>query len=209
MMSRLRLAVPALAAVVLAVACADSPNGRSLSPTNSASLASGPGKDGSGGGGGNDDGGGGGGGRVRNVRLRDDCDSASFNAVLGAGACVGNGGTTVDEFNAELAQKRFVGAWKMNPDHTGEKAGTIIEVENRGGETHTFTPVVAFGGGRVPSLNAASGNTTVAPECADLNPLTVVPSGGHLAGSPLTVGVHRYQCCIHPWMRTTVTIKAS
>ena len=196
MISRWRLAVPAVAAAVLAIACADSPTARSLSPTSSASLSSGPGSSGSG-------------ARVQNLVMRDDCDPASFNALLGAGACVGNGGTTVDEFNAELAQKRFVGAWKFNPDQFGDIAGTIIEVENRGGETHTFTPVAVFGGGIIPPLNAASGNTTVAAECAALNPLTIVRAGGHLHGTPLTVGTHRFQCCIHPWMRTTVTIKSS
>jgi len=141
--------------------------------------------------------------------MRDDCDSASFNAVLGPGGCVGNGGTTFAAFNAELAKKHFAGAWKFNPDEFDEKAGTIIEVENRGGEAHTFTPVVAFGGGFVPALNVASGNTTVAPECADVNAVTLVAAGGHVEASPLTIGTHRFQCCIHPWMRATVTVKAS
>ena len=195
-MSSLRLTVPAIAVAVLAVACSDSPTDRSLSPTSSASLASGSGKSESG-------------ARVRNVRMRDDCDSASFNAVLGAGACVGSGGTTIEEFNAELAKKQVVGAWRNNPVRFSDKAGTILEVENRGGETHTFTPVAAFGGGFVPPLNDASGNTTVAPECADVSSVTLVPAGGHLQVSPLTVGTQRFQCCIHPWMRTTVTVKAS
>ena len=195
-MSSLRLSLPAIAAAVLAAACSDSPTARSLSPTSSASLSSGPGESGSG-------------ARVQKLRMRDACDSASFNAVLGPGACVLNGETTLDAFNAELARKGFVGAWKFNPDQFGDKPGTVIEVENRGGEAHTFTPVAAFGGGVVPRLNDASGNPTVAPECADLNPLTIVPAGGHLQGSPLTGGTHRFQCCIHPWMRTTVTIRAS
>jgi hypothetical protein len=197
-----RIAIPTLAALVLAAACSESPASRSLSPAGTASLRDkGPGNSENG-----DNGDGG--DRVQNLRLRDDCDPTSFNAALGAGACVGNGGTTLAEFNAELAKNHFVGAWKMNPDHFGGIAGTVIEVTNRGGETHTFTPVVAFGGGIVPSLNQASGNTTVAPECANLNPQTIVPSGGHLNGSPLAVGTHRFQCCIHPWMRTTATITA-
>ncbi|HEY7394271.1 MAG TPA: hypothetical protein VH559_05485, partial [Gemmatimonadaceae bacterium] len=102
---------------------------------------------------------------------------------------------------------QFVGAWKFNPHQFEEKAGTIIEAENRGGETHSFTPVAAFGGGFVPTLNDASGNTTVAPECANPAAVTLVPSGGHVDMSPLTVGTHRFQCCIHPWMRATVTVR--
>ena len=38
----------------------------------------------------------------RDYRLRDDCEPTSFNAALGAGACVGNGSTTLSQFQAEL-----------------------------------------------------------------------------------------------------------
>ena len=133
-----RIAIPTLAAIVLAAACSESPASRSLSPAGTASLRDeGPGNPE------NEDNG----GRVQTLRLRDDCDPTSFNAVLGAGACVGNGGTTLAAFNAELAMRGFVGAWKMNPDHFGGVPGTVIAVTNRGGETHTFTPVAVFGGG--------------------------------------------------------------
>ena len=30
----------------------------------------------------------------KKIRLLDDCDPATFNAVLGDGACIGNGNTT-------------------------------------------------------------------------------------------------------------------
>ena len=49
------------------------------------------------------------------IRLRDDCEPVSFNAVLGPGACIGNGGTTVDEFNSELAQHGSVGPGSTTP----------------------------------------------------------------------------------------------
>ena len=39
----------------------------------------------------------------KKIRLLDDCEPTSFNAVLGDGACVGNGHTTFDEFIAELS----------------------------------------------------------------------------------------------------------
>ena len=77
---------------------------------------------------------------------------------------------------AELTKKQQAGAWKNNPDQFGNKVGTAIDVDNIGGETHTFTRVAAFGGGIVPLLNDLSGNTTVATECANLDPATIVPA---------------------------------
>ena len=38
----------------------------------------------------------------KKIRLLDDCDPATFNAVLGDGACIGNGHTTFAEFIEEL-----------------------------------------------------------------------------------------------------------
>jgi hypothetical protein len=151
------------------------------------------------------------------VRLRDDCDAATFNAVLGAGACKGNGGTTFQEFNNELAQKGSVGAWEFNPDHTGINRTTQLTVVNQGGETHTFTQVANFGGGFVAGLNKASGNLTPAPECAIVmadgslkpqpaSPTNIfVPSGGTATGPVVGPRLIRFQCCIHPWMRLTIT----
>ena len=108
-----------------------------------------------------------------------------------------------------MTKNQFVGAWKNNPDHFGDKAGTAIDVSNIGGETHSFTRVATFGGGIVPLLNQLSGNTTVAAECADLNPATLVAPGGHLHVAALAAGSYQFQCCIHPWMRTTVTLKTN
>ena len=191
-MPRLAFLLP-LAAIV-AAACADSASSRTLAPSSTASFASGSGSSGS--------------GKIQNLELRDDCDSTSFNANIGAGACTRRGSVTFDRFIADLTKDRFVGAWKNNPDQFNGKPGTSIDVSNIGGETHTFTQVATFGGGFVPLLNQLSGNTTVAAECADINPATIVPSGGHLHGGALAAGTYRFQCCIHPWMRTTVTIKS-
>jgi plastocyanin len=193
-MSRLKVILPAI--VVAVAGCADSPGARSLAPTADASFSSGSGNSGSS-------------GRVQKLELRDDCDAATFNVAIGAGTCVGRGGTTFDKFIAELQKKQIAGAWKNNPDHFGDKAGTAIDVTNIGGETHSFTRVAAFGGGIVPLLNDLSGNTTVAAECADLNPATLVPSGGHLHVDAMAAGTYKFQCCIHPWMRTSVTLKAN
>jgi hypothetical protein len=79
-----------------------------------------------------------------------------------------------------------------------------IVAHNRGGETHSFTKVANFGGGQVDVLNALSGNTKLAPECflPSVGPTFIGP------GQDLKVdgvaGGDKYQCCIHPWMRTTV-----
>jgi hypothetical protein len=151
------------------------------------------------------------------IRLRDDCDPATFNAQLGPGACVGNGGTTVAEFNAELQRRGSVNAWKYDPNGTDQlDQGESLTLVNRGGETHTFTKVAAFGGGFVAALNQASGNPTPAPECATVNAdgtLTPKPAsatnlrvGGmtSVPGPAVGNGTTLFQCCIHPWMRVRV-----
>lgn len=77
------------------------------------------------------------------------------------------------------------------------------------GEVHTFTEVDHFGGGMVPLLNTLSGNPTPAPECLALAPTDFVPPGGTFTVNEDDAGVEHYQCCIHPWMRTTVRIRGS
>lgn len=141
-------------------------------------------------------------------RVRDDCDPATFNAVIGPGTCVGGGDTTFADFVAQLQDHQFAGAWRFQPDDTELDRGTGFTVVNQGGETHSFTPVVSFGGGIVPFLNALSGNTTpaVLADPAHVG-ATFLPSGGTRAGLVVTAGIQRYQCLIHPWMRTTIVGK--
>jgi plastocyanin len=92
--------------------------------------------------------------------------------------------------------------------------GTAITVENRGGETHTFTRVAQFGGGFIDLLNDP--NVPVAPECAQAPGVPqppgpdnlFVPAGGSAVTPALTKrGTVRFQCCIHPWMHSEVTVK--
>jgi hypothetical protein len=49
------------------------------------------------------------------------------------------------------------------------------------------------------------------PECGpkgnQIPPATIVPAGGTLPVAGLTPGVHRFECLIHPWMRTTVVVE--
>ena len=143
----------------------------------------------------------------RNISLFDACDPTTFNAALGAGTCVRNGGMTFDQFLAELRAHGSVGAWHMTPTNLTVGVGQTLFVTNRGGEEHTFTEVEEFGGGIVPLLNQLSGNTEVAPECTELEDDDFVPAGGTYTEEEDEEGVEKYQCCIHPWMRMTLRIK--
>ena len=147
----------------------------------------------------------------KKIRMYDDCEPTSFNAVLGDGACVGNGHTTFDEFIAELEQTQDAHKWRNQPSQMHVNVGRPTIIENRGGEVHTFTPVAAFGGGFIPDLNGISGNPVPAPECLNIPALVFIPAGGTEEGptagtAGLPVGVTRFQCCIHPWMRTVIEV---
>jgi plastocyanin len=172
-------------------------------PTVSAS-----GDSGGGGGGSGRDGGRGGG--VRDVQVRDECDAASFNAVLGAGACVTNGEVTFAEFSAELNPQDFgEDHWRFNPDHTEINRSEALRPFNRGGETHTFTGVAAYGPGCVAALNEPLGLTgpPVVADCQAAIAATRLAPGQSRTLTNLSPGVHRYECLIHPWMRSTVVVR--
>lgn len=158
------------------------------------------------------------------VRIRDDCDPATFNEAVGPGTCEGDGGVTFSRFIAELERKGEHGAWRNNPDDTTVDAGTPIPVVNEGGEFHTLTKVAAYGGGFVEELNHLAGTPEPAPECATRNPdgslapqppgaaNLFLPAGGDssLATGPATdfpTGEWQLQCCLHPWMRTDLTVR--
>ena len=150
----------------------------------------------------------------KKIRMYDDCEPTSFNAVLGDGACIGNGHTTFDEFIAELAETQDAHKWRNQPSQMHLNVGRPTIIENRGGEVHTFTPVAQFGGGFVPDLNGISGNPVPAPECLNFPGIVFIPAGateeGPTAGSSdLPVGLTRFQCCIHPWMRTVIEVAGS
>lgn len=147
----------------------------------------------------------------KKIRLLDDCEPTTFNAVLGPGTCIGNGHTTFDEFIAELAATQDAHKWRNQPSNMHLNVGRPTLIENRGGEAHTFTPVAEFGGGFIPDLNGISGNPVAAPECLALGALVFIPAGGvepgPIAGSSdLPVGTSKFQCCIHPWMRTVIEV---
>ena len=170
------------------------------------------------------------------IRMRDACDPDSFNAAVGPGTCVaGHHGTTLfGDFISELQTDKIAGAWRFNPllnategnfklVRLNLKPGDQTTIENKGGETHTFTRVEKFGGGFIAPLNGLSGNPDPVPECAQVLPngsLAPQPESatnqfveagktepGPTAGtSALPEGVSRWECCIHPWMRMIVVV---
>ena len=147
----------------------------------------------------------------KKFRLLDDCEPTTFNAVLGDGACIGNGHTTFAEFIEELEETQDVHKWRNQPSQAHLNVGRPTLIENRGGEVHTFTRVANFGGGFIPDLNGLSGNPVPAPECLNFGAIVFIPAGatedGPTAGSSgMPVGISRFQCCIHPWMRTVVEV---
>jgi hypothetical protein len=151
---------------------------------------------------------------IKKIRLYDNCDPATFNAELGSGTCVGSGTMTFNQFIAELTATQTVTTWRNQPTDIKVNLGRPTVIENRGGEVHTFTLVAEFGGGLVPELNNLSGNPIVAPECEDLGTVVFIPAGvtiqGPTAGDfQLPIGTHRFQCCIHPWMRTVIQVPAA
>ncbi len=163
------------------------------------------------------------------ITIRDACDPDTFNAAVGPGTCIaGNHGTTTFElFLGELSEDHIVGAWRFNPLLNASSgtfalvtlnltAGQQTVLQNKGGETHTFTRVKEFGGGVVPPLNTLSGNPVPAPECLQPASDTSIfveagetESGPTAGTSALPEEVSLWQCCIHPWMRLRVGVDQS
>jgi plastocyanin len=144
-----------------------------------------------------------GGADVRLITMKDACEPGSFG---GAGVdCLRNGGILFDKFISQLGEHGIMRAWHFAPSVVHAKVGQTLMAVNRGGEEHTFTEVEEFGGGIVPVLDTLSGNLDVAPECLALEPDDFIQPGGFDADDEVEEpGTEHYQCCIHPWMRTTV-----
>jgi hypothetical protein len=135
------------------------------------------------------------------VNMQDACDGDTFNAALGAGTCVRNGGLQFDRFIDQLTKLGFVGPWHFAPNVANARTGERFFVVNHGGEVHTFTEVEEFGGGIVHDLNVLAHVPTVAPECLALDPDDFVAPGATYVEDIEEEGDEKYQCCIHPWMR--------
>ena len=143
----------------------------------------------------------------------DECDPVTFNQALGPDFCknIALGYvTTLSQLLAEAQAGTPDPNWDFEPDTVHIKKGTTLSVVDQGGEPHTFTEVAQFGGGFIAGLNGP-GETTV-PECAGgfgevAVARTRILQGSHIDITGLSKGAHRFQCCIHPWMRTTVDVK--
>jgi plastocyanin len=144
----------------------------------------------------------------------DECDPATFNdpSAVGPDFCKNVAVGAATKF-ADLFTKAANGTpdpnWDFEPDALRLRKGTILSVVNQGGEPHTFTEVVNFGGGFIPPLNG--GEQTV-PECAGgFSNLAVartrILQGSQLLFPRLSKGEHLFECCIHPWMRVKVEVK--
>ena len=150
----------------------------------------------------------------KKFEVTDDC---APNADWGPGGCLKESGSvTRAEFNAANAN-RYPGhpAWRIVSPYEAIQNQSEIRAQNTGGRGHTFTEVAAFGAGFVPPLNPPG--ALLAPECAVANgdgTNSPGPGAGATMLAPcaevrvqgLQPGTHNFQCCIHPWMRTTVKI---
>ena len=194
MTARRALAAP-LALLALAAGCADGP-APTAAPTPAPALDRG--------------------GTVREqgrypVAMLDDCDAVSW---IGFGECAIAGAVTRAQFQAAVAAMGFHPAWRNAPEALDVKQNAKLRVTNAGGREHTFTRVARFGGGFVAPLNRLPDTRIVAPECAlaAAQPDAIVEPGAAIevrVDHGGHVGDHdeRYQCCIHPWMRTTVRVR--
>src|SRR6266700_477698 len=155
-----------------------------------------------------------------NVALVDNCDPETFNAAVGPGTCATTPhphDTTFAEFIGLLFSPlatNIIGhpAWQFSPGYISVRAGQTVRATNAGGEDHTFTEVTAFGGGFVPPLNGVggpAGTVALIPAAACLPPpgTVVVAPGDTVQITGLSPGVHKFQCCIHPWMRAVVDVE--
>jgi hypothetical protein len=142
-------------------------------------------------------------GDTRKVFAMDRCEPDSFNAVLGPGGCIRNGGVSFDNFVRRLNPKDGGhNAWRFSRHDVDLTSGQSLSVTNTGGEEHTFTEVMDFGAGFVPDLNAALPPGT--PPAVPVGDLGFIEAGDSLSIAGLPPGPHFFECLIHPWMRTVV-----
>jgi plastocyanin len=142
------------------------------------------------------------------IAIRDDCDPTDPAWTPTGGCLLRRGNVRFAEFNAELSSllsTAVVGhqAWRNDPSYLVADAGHTVHVRNEGGRVHTFTEVAQFGGGRVPNPGLNKGLVT-APECLTS---TDIRPGASVELTELLPGNHRFQCCIHPWMRGIVKVR--
>jgi hypothetical protein len=171
-----------------------------------------------------------GGGEGVVIQSRDACDPATFPVPCNRADNSG-GVVTFGELLDTVGKQHSHPAWKFTKDHLTVKRGTPVVAEfGRGGEVHSFTDVTAtgFGPGCVQLLNGlifgsdalaamcgapdATGVGVNLPKILFGSPPDNIPPSGLFPGQPLTVdtsmpGTRLFQCMIHPWMQTTLTVE--
>ena len=144
------------------------------------------------------------------IAMIDDCDPADLTWAP-VGCRQRKGDVTRAEFDAlrfSPLSLSTVGhpSWRNDPSYITVEEGESLRLANEGGRPHTFTEVAEFGGGRVPPLNQG---LTMAQECAlapgAVDPNEVAP-GGRKKLTATGVGLHKFQCCFHPWMRAAIRV---
>lgn len=155
------------------------------------------------------------------VEAQDRCDPATFNAALGPDAChpiEDRGTTTFEELLEETNPTDFgPDSWRFSRTNFSIQRGDWIRVLFTGGEAHSFSRVNRFGRGCVNDLNAPLGlplwNGTpdaTLPLSGNMCPAAfgdIRGPGAEFVVDRLPKGTHRFQCVIHPWMRSTVTVE--
>jgi hypothetical protein len=146
------------------------------------------------------------------IALLDDCDpriAAGWNTATNSTGCIREeGSVSRAEFNAFLVSpysSAVVGhpSWTIAPTYLRTEPREKVRVRNEGGRGHTFTEVADYGGGFVATLNQG---LVPAPECAAAAGSVIAP-GGRTDIRGLALGNHKFQCCIHPWMRSLVKVE--
>lgn len=153
------------------------------------------------------------------IQSRDACDPATFPPGLCVRTDNSGGFVTIGQLLDTVRAKGSHPAWRFTKDKVTVKRGTSVVAEfGRGGEVHSFTDVTdtGFGPGCIDVVNLAEfGDPATAPMCGD-NPLAglgaILGASGLFPGQPRmidtsTSGTRLFQCMLHPWMRTTITVE--
>jgi hypothetical protein len=152
-------------------------------------------------------------GNDNNISIVDDClpGDPAWDPTGGCGLRRQQGDVSNAEFGALLRSPLTIPpngflighpSWRNEPSHVTTTARRTVRVTNRGGRGHTFTKVANFGGGFVQQLNIG---LSPAPECQAQT--LALPPGAVDRINDLASGLHKFQCCIHPWMRATIRIE--
>jgi plastocyanin len=147
-----------------------------------------------------------------NIVIMDNCQpgDSGWNPTGGCAINPNRGDVPFAEFGQLLTSpliSSLVGhpSWRNEPSHLATGGGRRVRAINRGGRAHTLTEVEDFGGGSVAAFNISM---TRAPECpptpADVR--DALAPGQSMTLTDLDPGLHKFQCCFHPWMRATVRV---